>query len=79
MSGAPRSRANLVLRDGYGAKPRSGGRSIEQLGGRESHSIAPWSAGQDGMVACCVAPWRLPQPDPHRLADDRLQDTPGRG
>jgi hypothetical protein len=33
-----------------------------------SHPIA--------LVACYVAPWQLPRPDLHRLADDSFQDTP---
>ncbi len=28
------------------------------------------------LVACYVAPWQLPRPDFHRLADDSFQDTP---
>ena len=28
------------------------------------------------LVACYVAPWQLPRPDSHRLADDSFQDTP---
>jgi hypothetical protein len=34
------------------------------------------SSRPEALVACYVAPWRLPRPDFHRLADDSFQDTP---
>jgi hypothetical protein len=34
------------------------------------------SSHPEALDACYVAPWRLPRPDFHRLADDSFQDTP---